>query len=70
MRRGTGASGGSTSLYPGTDAREDDSWARPHVSETGLLVSAGVKRHTTAGGSLLLCGDSPPSHPEADTQGV
>jgi hypothetical protein len=33
---------------------EDDSWARAPVLETGLLVSAGVKRRTPAGGGVLL----------------
>jgi hypothetical protein len=33
---------------------EDDSWARAPMPETGLLVSAEVKRRTTAGGGLLL----------------
>jgi hypothetical protein len=50
--------------------REDDSWAWAPVSETGLLVSAEVKRRTTAGGGLLLRSNSPSSHSEADTQGV
>jgi hypothetical protein len=34
--------------------REDDSWARAPVLETGLLVLVEVKRRTIAGGSLLL----------------
>jgi hypothetical protein len=34
--------------------KEDDSWARAPASETGLLVSAEVKRRTTAGGGVLL----------------
>jgi hypothetical protein len=33
---------------------EDDSWARALVSETGLLVSAEVKRRTAADGGVLL----------------
>jgi hypothetical protein len=33
---------------------EDDSWAWAPVSETGLLVSAEVKRRTTADGGVLL----------------
>jgi hypothetical protein len=33
---------------------EDDSWAQAPVLETGLLVSAEVKRRTTAGGSILF----------------
>jgi hypothetical protein len=33
---------------------EDDLWARPPVLVTGLLVSAEVKRRTTAGGSMLF----------------
>ena len=33
---------------------EDDSWARAPVPETGLLVSAEVKRRTTTGGSMLF----------------
>jgi hypothetical protein len=33
---------------------EDDSWAWAPVLETGLLVSAEVKRRTTAGGSMLF----------------
>jgi hypothetical protein len=49
--------------------REDDSWAQAPVSETGLLVSVEVKRRTTAGGGLLLHGDLPSLHTEADTQG-
>jgi hypothetical protein len=48
-RHGTGASGGATSLYAGTDAREDDSWAQAPVPETGLLVLAGAKKRTTVG---------------------
>jgi hypothetical protein len=50
--------------------REDDSWARAPVLETGLLVLAEVKKRSTAGGGLLFRGDSPSSHSEADTQGV
>jgi hypothetical protein len=50
--------------------REDDSWARAPMSETGLLVSAEAKRRTTAGGGLLLRDDSPPPYSEADTQVV
>jgi hypothetical protein len=38
----------------GPAPKEDDSWARAPVSETGLLVSAEVKRRTTVGGGLLL----------------
>jgi hypothetical protein len=34
--------------------KEDDSWARAPALETRLLVSAEVKRRTTAGGSVLL----------------
>jgi hypothetical protein len=34
--------------------KEDDSWARAPVSETGPLVSAEMKRRTTAGGGSLL----------------
>jgi hypothetical protein len=34
--------------------KEDDSWARAPVSDTGLLVLAEVKRRTTAGGGSLL----------------
>jgi hypothetical protein len=34
--------------------RKDDSWARAPVSETGLLVSVGAKRRTTAGGDVLF----------------
>jgi hypothetical protein len=34
--------------------KEDDSWARALVPETGLLVSAEVKRRTTAGGGVFL----------------
>jgi hypothetical protein len=34
--------------------KEDDSWARAPVPETGLLVSAEVKRHTTVDGGVLL----------------
>jgi hypothetical protein len=34
--------------------KEGDSWARAPMSEPGLLVSAGVKRRTTAGGSMLF----------------
>jgi hypothetical protein len=34
--------------------KEYDSWARAPMSGTGLLVSAEVKRRTTAGGDLLL----------------
>jgi hypothetical protein len=34
--------------------KEDDSWARAPVLETGLLVLAEVKRRTTGGGGLLL----------------
>jgi hypothetical protein len=33
---------------------EDDSWARAPVPETGLLVSAEVKRRTTVGSSMLF----------------
>jgi hypothetical protein len=33
---------------------EYDSWAQAPVSETGPLLSAEVKRHTTAGGGVLL----------------
>jgi hypothetical protein len=33
---------------------EDDLWAQPPVSETGLLVSVEVKRRTTADGGVLL----------------
>jgi hypothetical protein len=33
---------------------EYDSWARAPVSETGPLLSAEVKRRTTAGGGVLL----------------
>jgi hypothetical protein len=33
---------------------EDDLWARAPVSETGLLVSAEVKRRTTVDGGVLL----------------
>jgi hypothetical protein len=33
---------------------EYDSWTQAPVSETGLLLSAGVKRRTTAGGGVLL----------------
>jgi hypothetical protein len=33
---------------------KDDSWAQGPVSETGLLVSAEVKRRTTADGGVLL----------------
>jgi hypothetical protein len=33
---------------------EDDSWARAPASETGRLVSAEMKRRTTAGGGSLL----------------
>jgi hypothetical protein len=33
---------------------EDDSWAWAPVPETGLLVSAEVKRHTAADGGVLL----------------
>jgi hypothetical protein len=33
---------------------EDDLWARAPVLETGLLVSAVVKRRTTADGGVLL----------------
>jgi hypothetical protein len=34
--------------------KEDDSWARAPVSETGSLVSAEVRRRTTIGGGALL----------------
>jgi hypothetical protein len=34
--------------------KEDDSWARAPVLETGLLVSVEVKRCTTADGGVLL----------------
>jgi hypothetical protein len=34
--------------------KEDDSWARAPVPETGLLVSAGAKRRTTAGYGALF----------------
>jgi hypothetical protein len=51
-------------------SNKDDLWARAPVSETGLLVLAEVKRRTTAGGGLLLRGDSPSLHSEADTPGV
>jgi hypothetical protein len=34
--------------------KEGDSWARAPMSESGLLVSTEVKRHTTAGGGVLL----------------
>jgi hypothetical protein len=43
--------------------KEDDSWARTRVSDTGLLVSVEVKRRAPAGGGLLLTRrerDSPP----------
>jgi hypothetical protein len=53
-RRGIGASGGSASLYSGTGAQGGDSWAQALVSETGLSVSVGAKRHTTAGGGTLF----------------
>jgi hypothetical protein len=33
---------------------EDDSWAWAPVPETGLLVSAEVKRRTTTSGSMLF----------------
>ena len=33
---------------------EYDSWARAPVLEAGPLLSAGMKRHTTAGGGVLL----------------
>jgi hypothetical protein len=33
---------------------EHDSWARAPVPEAGPLLSAGMKRHTTAGGGVLL----------------
>jgi hypothetical protein len=35
-------------------SKEDDSWAWAPASETGPLVSAEVKRHTTVGGGPLL----------------
>jgi hypothetical protein len=34
--------------------KEDDSWARAPATETGLLVSVEVKRHTTIAGGMLL----------------
>jgi hypothetical protein len=34
--------------------KEDDSWAQALVPETGLSVSAGAKRRTTAGGGALF----------------
>jgi hypothetical protein len=34
--------------------KEDDSWARAPVSDTGPLVSVEMKWHTTAGGGSLL----------------
>jgi hypothetical protein len=33
---------------------EDDSWAWAPMSETGLLVSVEVKRHTIADGGVLV----------------
>jgi hypothetical protein len=33
---------------------EDDSWAQAPMLETSLLLSAEIKRHTTAGGSMLF----------------
>jgi hypothetical protein len=50
--------------------KDYDSWAQTPVLEAGLLVLAEVKRRTTAGGGLLLHGDSPSSHSETDGQGV
>jgi hypothetical protein len=34
--------------------KEYDSWARAPVSETGPLLLAEMKRHTTAGGGSLV----------------
>jgi hypothetical protein len=53
-KRGTGATGGSASLHPGTAPKEGDSCARAPASEPGLLVSAEMKERTTAGGSMLF----------------
>jgi hypothetical protein len=33
---------------------EGDSWAQAPMSETGLLLSVEVKRHTITGGGVLL----------------
>jgi hypothetical protein len=38
----------------GPTPKEHDSWARTPAPEAGLLVSAEVKRRTTAGGGVLL----------------
>jgi hypothetical protein len=54
---------------------EDDSWARAPMSETGLLVSAEVKRRTIADDGVLLTrrfafsanGDR---HPRSMTRGL
>jgi hypothetical protein len=40
--------------------KEDDLWARAPVPETGLSVSAEVKRRTTVGGGVLLTRQTSP----------
>jgi hypothetical protein len=53
-RHGTGASGGSTSLHPGTATQGGDPWAWALAIELGLLVSVEMKGHTTTAGGVLL----------------